>query len=103
MSTMSIHAEPAAPLAPWEITEAGKHGEHGAIILSVTVDGEIMAVCSCAIVGFGADEETARSDMRASHPGFTISVCRKCGWVVDTYTQDAATAALAAHRVDCTP
>ena len=64
MGTMTVdHAPPVEAPTPGELAIAAGQAKHGTAAITVTVDGEVMVVCVCAAVGYGADEATARAEL----------------------------------------
>lgn len=71
MGTMTVeHAPPIEFPTPGEfaIMQHNTTTAHAVIAVTATVEGEIMAVCVCSIVGYGADEDAARADLQCSRP-----------------------------------
>lgn len=63
MDTMTQHAPPVAAPTAGELAIAAGQSDHGLAAITVTVDGEVMAVCVCGVVGHGPDEEAARTEL----------------------------------------
>jgi hypothetical protein len=63
MTTMTTHAPAVQAPTLWELAIAAGQSAHGLAALTVTVHGEVMAVCVCGMIGYGADPDTARADL----------------------------------------
>lgn len=61
MTTMTEHAPPIEAPTPGELAIAAGASQHGVAAITVTVHGEVMAVCVCGMVGYGVDEAAARA------------------------------------------
>jgi hypothetical protein len=64
---MTMHAPPIEAPTPGELAIAAGTSQHGVAALTVTVHGEVMAVCVCSLVGYGVDDVAARADLAAQH------------------------------------
>ena len=64
MSTMTVetHADPVTDVG-MEVAYGQHRTEtrHALLSLTVTVDGEVMAVCVCSAVGYGSNPEAAKA------------------------------------------
>lgn len=63
MTSMTEHAPAIAAPTPGELAIAAGASAHGLAALTVTVHGEVMAVCVCGMIGYGPDPETARAEL----------------------------------------
>lgn len=68
METMTEHAPAVQPPTAEELAAAAGPSGHGIASITVTVHGEVMVVCVCSQVGYGATEEAARTEL-AGHTG----------------------------------
>lgn len=63
MTAVTDHAPPLNAPTPGELAIAAGASEHGIANICVTVHGEVMAVCVCSMVGYGATEDEARAEL----------------------------------------
>lgn len=62
MTTMT-HAPSVNQPTPGELAIAAGRSAHGIAAITATVDGEVMVVCVCGMIGYGVDEDTARAEL----------------------------------------
>lgn len=65
----AVRGEAVRPVTITELEQA-RHGTpdaHGLAVLTATVDGWIMAVCTCSLVGYGVSEGEARKNLTQGH------------------------------------
>ena len=64
MTTMT-HAPAVDAPTPGELAIAAHNTAtgHGVCAITVTVHGEVMAVCVCGMIGYGPDETAARAEL----------------------------------------
>jgi len=68
MTSMTEHAPAIAAPTPGELAVAAGQSAHGLAALTVTVHGEVMAVCVCGQIGYGADPDAARTELAGHRP-----------------------------------
>ena len=71
---MTTMTRPAPDLTRHQLGAAASRtnpGGHGLAVLTCTDDGEVLAVCVCAKVGYGDTPEAARADLTAAHTQVT--------------------------------
>lgn len=66
--TVTEHAPAIEAPTPGELAIAAGSSAHGIAALTVTVHGEVMAVCVCGMIGYGPDEEAARTELAEHTP-----------------------------------
>lgn len=63
--TAIIESPPVREITAHELWQAGPG--HGVAIITATIDGWIMAVCPCALIGYGIDDGEAVKNLRYAH------------------------------------
>lgn len=66
MTAMTEHAPPLNAPTPGELAIAAHGGTtlHAVSDICITVHGEVMAVCICSQIGYGATEDEARAELK---------------------------------------